>query len=120
MRSRKDWAERVEEQTFLKELGRQVRVLRREKNLTQAELGEQAGSGLKYVGEVERGRTNPTARLVWRLSRALEREVFELFLFSVSDEDQDRILRTQLVRLLKDRKGKELKRVVQILRLVVE
>lgn len=110
----------MDERMFLKGLGRQVRILRQEKNLTQAELGEQAGMGLKYVGEVERGRTNPTVRLVWRLSRALAVEVFELFLFSASDEDQDRVLRTQLVRLLKDYKGRELEKVVQILRLVVE
>lgn len=105
---------------FLKGLGRQIRVLRQEKHLTQAELGERAGIGLKYVGEVERGRTNPTLQLVWRLSRVLAVEVFELFLFSVTDGDQDRVLRTQLMRLLKDCKGKELERVVQILRLLVE
>ncbi len=110
----------MEERTFLKELGRQVRILRQEKNLTQAELGEQAGIGLKYVGEIERGRTNPGVRLVWRLSRALAVEVVELFLFSVADEAQDRVLRAQLMRLLKDRKGRELERVVQILKLVVE
>ena len=60
----KDWAESVgetvEERTFLKGLGQQIRVLRQEKNLTQAELAERAGIGPKYVGEIERGRTNPT------------------------------------------------------------
>lgn len=44
----------MDEGMFLKGLGRQIRVLRQEKHLTQAELGKRAGIGLKYVGEVER------------------------------------------------------------------
>jgi transcriptional regulator with XRE-family HTH domain len=109
-----------EERAFLKGLGQQVRILRQSKNLTQAELAEKAEVGMKYVGEVERGRTNPTLRLVWRLSEALGVEVFELFLFSVIDREQDRRLRTQIVRLVKDRRGKDLERTMQILKVLGE
>jgi transcriptional regulator with XRE-family HTH domain len=119
-----NWAEpvgeTVEERTFLNGLGRQIRVLRQQRNLTQAELAERAGIGPKYVGEIERGRTNPTMRLVWRLSKALGVEVFEIFLFSLSDGEQESKLRTQLVRLLKNRRGKELERMAQILKLFEE
>lgn len=101
-------------------MGRQVKALRQEKGLTQAKLAERAEVGMKYVGEIERGRTNPTVGLMWRLSGALRVDVFELFLFSVPDNDQDSRLRVQLVRLLKDRRGRELERVAQILRLIAE
>ena len=114
----KDWGEsvklRVEEQIFLKGLGQQVRILRQERSITQAELAEQAGIGAKYVGEIERGRTNPTMRLVWRLGGALDVEVFELFLFSPAGGDQEGMLRTRLMQFLKDYRGKELQRAAEI------
>lgn len=109
-----------EEQAFLKSLGQQVQILRQSKNLTQAELAERAEVGMKYVGEIERGRTNPTLRLVWRLSEALGVEVFEFFLFSVTDREQDSSLRAQIVRLVKDRQGKDLERTIQILKVLGE
>jgi transcriptional regulator with XRE-family HTH domain len=109
----------AEEQTFLKGLGQQVRILREEKDLTQAELAERAGIGAKYVGEIERGQTNPTMRLVWRLSGALGVEVFELFLFSFTDGEQNKKLLLQLTSLLKRHTSKELERVVQILNLLI-
>jgi transcriptional regulator with XRE-family HTH domain len=96
-----------------------VRILREEKDLTQAELAERAGIGAKYIGEVERGRTNPTMRLVWRLGGALEAEVFELFLFSLMDGEPDGKARIQLMHILKKSKGKELERVMQILNLLI-
>lgn len=109
-----------EERTFLKGLGRQVRILRQSKNLTQAELAERAEVGMKYLGEIERGQTNPTLRLVWRLSAALGVEVFELFLFSATDGEPDSRLRTQIVGLLKDQQGKDLERMVRVLRALRE
>jgi transcriptional regulator with XRE-family HTH domain len=119
----KDWqdfeAKALSEQVFLQALGRQVRALRQERELTQAELAERAEVGMKYVGEIERGRTNPTVRLVWRLSQALGVEASDLFLFSVTDGEQDGALRAQLMRFLKGRQGKELERVAQILKLIV-
>jgi XRE family aerobic/anaerobic benzoate catabolism transcriptional regulator len=120
----KDWpgatGKTKEERAFLQGLGRQVRSLRQSKNLTQARLAERAEVGMKYVGEVERGRTNPTLRIVWRLSVALGVEMFELFLFSVTDGEQDSTLRTQIVRLVKDRHGKELERMAQFLKVLGE
>ena len=109
-----------EERTFLKGLGRQVRILRQSKRLTQAKLAEKAEVGMKYLGEIERGQTNPTLRLVWRLSAALGIDVCELFLFSITDGEQDSHLRVQIVRLLKDRQGKDLERMARILKVLGE
>ena len=109
----------MKEQAFLKGLGRQVRIFRKDKRLTQVELGERAGIGMKYVGEVERGTTNPTLRLVWRLSRALEVEMFELFLFSSNDGDQDGKVRSRLMRTLKDHNGKVLEKIERLIKLML-
>ena len=109
-----------EEQTFLKGLGQQIRILRQSKRLTQAELAEKAEVGMKYLGEIERGQTNPTLRLLWQLSAALGVDVYELFLFSVTDGEQDSHVRVQIVRLLKDRQGKDLERMARVLKVLGE
>jgi len=120
----KDWpgttGQTREERAFLQGLGRQVRILRQGKKLTQAELAEKAEVGMKYVGEVERGQTNPTLRIVWRLSAALGVEVYELFSFSATDREQDGSLRIQIAGLVKDRHGKDLERMAQILKVLGE
>jgi len=109
-----------EEETFLKGLGRQVRLLRQNRNLTQAELAEKAEAGMKYLGEIERGQTNPGLRLLWQLSAALGVEVFELFLFSVTDGEQESRMRVQIMGLLKGRQGKGLEQAARVLRVLGE
>jgi len=96
------------QQAFLEAFGRQVRALRQEHGLTQAELAEKADVGMKYVGEIERSKTNPTVRLVWRLGEALGVDVFEFFLFPSTNKDKDARVRVRLLHLLKDRKEGDL------------
>ena len=45
---------------LINELGKKIRSLRREKNLTQQELGDLAHLSYKYVGEIERAEKNPS------------------------------------------------------------
>lgn len=47
--------------------------------MTQEQVAERAGLSLQSVGEIERGRGNPTLVNVERLSDALEVELTELF-----------------------------------------
>lgn len=61
-------------------IGRRIRALRRERHLTQQDLGERVGLDRIYVGEIERGqRTNPTLANLRRLALALDVPVRELF-----------------------------------------
>lgn len=52
-------------------LGSNVRELRIRRKLTQEALGERAGLSYKFIGEVERGRGNPTLTTLAALSEAL-------------------------------------------------
>lgn len=54
-----------------KMLGEVVANLRRSQHLTQAELGEAAGLGPKYVGLVENGRTNISLPNLLKLANGL-------------------------------------------------
>lgn len=47
--------------------------------MTQEQVAERAGLSLQSVGEIERGRGNPTLVNVERLSDALDVELTELF-----------------------------------------
>jgi len=52
-------------------LGTRLKQLRRARRLTQEQLAERAGLSYKFVGEIERGRGNPTLTTLAALSGAL-------------------------------------------------
>lgn len=52
-------------------MGARVRQLRHARRLTQEQLAERAGLSYKFLGEVERGRGNPTLTTLAALSDAL-------------------------------------------------
>jgi transcriptional regulator with XRE-family HTH domain len=62
-----------------KVLGERIRVLRKEKELSQDRLGELAGLHEKYVGQVERGEKNLTIDSLYRVAHALNVSLEELF-----------------------------------------
>ena len=55
----------------LERVGARLKELRRERRLTQEQLAEAAGLSYKFLGEVERGRGNPTLTTLSALSEAL-------------------------------------------------
>lgn len=59
-------------------LGTRLKQLRRARRLTQEQLAERAGLSYKFVGEVERGRGNPTLTTMAALSEALGVELIDL------------------------------------------
>ncbi len=64
-----DWRQRV---------GRNVRLLRQQKGLTQEKLAVDASIDLTYMGGIERGRRNPSLLVMVRIADALEVPVAEL------------------------------------------
>ena len=52
-------------------LGRRLRALREEANLTQLELATAAGMRKQFLNRVENGRQNVSTKTLWRLSEAL-------------------------------------------------
>ncbi len=62
-----------------KELGKKIRFLRKERRLTQEELGERAGLSYKFIGEVERGAVNISLDSIVKISNALGVKPMELF-----------------------------------------
>lgn len=48
-------------------------------NITQAELGERAGTGQSAISAIERGDRAPSARVIWEIAAALGCSIESLF-----------------------------------------
>jgi transcriptional regulator with XRE-family HTH domain len=62
-------------------LAARIRLLRQQKNWTQARLGRAAGLTFKFVGQIERGEVSPTLNSLEKLARALQLTVADLLTF---------------------------------------
>jgi len=60
-------------------LGRGIRRSRKEKGLSQETLAELAGLNRNYIGYLERGERNPSARTLINVARAMGVSPAELF-----------------------------------------
>jgi len=58
--------------------GINVRRVRLERGMTLEVLAEEVGLAYSYVGEIERGRRNPTLDVVERIAAVLKTEPLEL------------------------------------------
>ena len=66
---------------FKKIFGKRLRRLRRERGMTQEELGEKSGISYKFIGEIERGEANPSLISLLNVSESLGVDFQELFNF---------------------------------------
>ena len=63
---------------YIRRFGQRVRVLRKEKALTQEELADRANVHRTFIGMIERGEKNATLVTIIRISGALEIPAMEL------------------------------------------
>jgi len=96
-------------------LGMRIKNLRSDKSLTQAELSEMADVSLKHLGEIERGRGNPTLKNLESLAIVLGVELNELFDFRQEGKSEDD-LRAEIMAQLKNIDATALKLLYKALR----
>ncbi len=77
---------------LLELFGKRIRGLRRSKDLTQEQLAELAGISLQNMGEIERGKGNPTLVTVEKLSSALGEDLSSIFDLGSSVLTKDQII----------------------------
>ena len=63
------------------QFGKRIRILRRERQLTQEQLAEAAGISVDFLSLIERGRNAPSFQKIQRLANALGVPVKVLFDF---------------------------------------
>jgi len=61
--------------------GKHLRSIRLEKKLTQEELADKAGMHFTYIGQIERGKRNPSLVNLERLAKALKVSAGQLLPF---------------------------------------
>ena len=60
-------------------VARNLRILRKQKGLSQEELADSAGINRNYVGQIEREEKSPTVDVLEKLAIALEVNAVDLF-----------------------------------------
>jgi len=98
-----------------KALGDRLRALRKERELTQQELADQAGMNGRYYAMVERGQKNVSLETMKKIADGLGVDVCELFRFpktrELSEADQEILALVDRV-LTKGAKTKKRVRVI--------
>ena len=61
-------------------VGRNVRRLRMERQMTQEQFAERSGFSQQYISDLERGRRNPTIVSLYELAQALRATPIDLIL----------------------------------------
>lgn len=74
---------------FLKQLGIRIRVLRKEKKLSQRQLGIESLIEKSTIQRIERGLMNCTIKTLLKIANALDVEYVELFKFTSEIDGED-------------------------------
>ena len=62
---------KVESKAFARAFGQAVRVHRERAGLSQEKLGFESDLDRTYISGIERGRRNPTLKVIWQVATAL-------------------------------------------------
>ncbi len=96
-------------------LGRRLRTLREIKGWTQQELGDRSDVNYKYLGEIERGKQNPSFNILLKIAASLGVELMEFFRLEPEISDRQEI-ESRIIEVVKFLPDDELHRVLLLLR----
>lgn len=99
--------------------GRRLRSLRKAHKLKIGQLAEQADTGVKHLGRIERGEKQPSFELIVALAEALNISPAALFETDL-DESSLLQLRSKARHLLDNRNVEETKKAFRVLKAALE
>ncbi len=62
----------IEKELFLRNIGNNIRVARKAKNLSQEELAFKINSARNFIGCIERGEKAPTVYVLYKIAAVLD------------------------------------------------
>ncbi len=92
--------------------GNRVRDLRKERKLSQEELGERANLHYTHIGLIERGQCNPSLKNIEKIAKGLKVDISELF---TNKKEQ---ARNEIVKLLKNKSTKDIEKLSKIVSII--
>lgn len=98
-------------------IGKRIREIRKQKGMTQEQLGETANVGAKYISQVEREGANLTLAVAENIANGLKVDLKDLFNFD--HHASDRQLKTELKELIDQAEGDELRTLYRMARAVL-
>lgn len=98
-------------------IGKRIREIRKQKGMTQEQLGESANVGAKYISQVEREGANLTLAVAESIASGLEVDLKDLFDFDHNASDKQ--LKTELKALIDKTEGDELRTLYRMTRAVL-
>lgn len=107
------------EDIFLKDLGKSIKNLRKQNGMTQDALGELADICPKFLGEIERGDTNPSVVVVYKIAHALKRTPSDIFAVESSIISKKEYYLKKICALLRDKDEVFLCNVLQAMELLL-
>ncbi|MCM3412653.1 helix-turn-helix domain-containing protein [Metabacillus litoralis] len=104
---------------LVKSLGERIRYLRKQKNLSQEQLGELADIHTNYVGAIERGEKNITIESLIKVSRGLGVTLEELLRYIEPMNDKEDGLH-KIIQLLTNRSKDDHALVLKLIETIFE
>lgn len=98
-------------------LGRRLKDFRKRRKLTQEKLAELASVDVSYLGNIERGRENPTVETLEKLGSALGVQSYQI-LISEHELTGERPLRRRINQILEKCDQPELQLILKLIRAV--
>lgn len=80
------------------QLGQKIQMLRKKRRLTQEQFAELIGIDPKNVSKIENGNNYPSAETLTSIAKALEVDIYELFVFK--EEVPYEVMRSEIVEAL--------------------
>jgi XRE family transcriptional regulator, regulator of sulfur utilization len=98
-------------------LGRRIKEIRQQNNITQEDLAEMAGISAKYLSSIERGKENFTLNTIINIAQALKIELNEIFIQLHFEDFEFR--KQRLISLIDDADEENLKIIEKICNIII-
>jgi transcriptional regulator with XRE-family HTH domain len=100
-------------------LGKRIQAFRRDLRLTQEQLAEKAGLSVKHLGEIERGRGNPTLSSLENLAVALNISVVQMFGYESEKLSPGRI-RSEIRLMIQNASDEKCTTIIRVLKALAD
>lgn len=100
-------------------VGKRIKIVRQQSGLTQDQLAEQVRLSPKYISGIERGVENPTMDILIRVAKMLGVELYDLFLFGESEENE-KALRKGVEKMVREADREKLQLYFNVMRNILQ